>query len=106
MLRKNFGCGNFSLNLEDEKISQKILQICYVTNLDFFNRPNDRVVTRLPSEQDVCETNVGPVEPNAVYPEARGYTIFSKGVVMPGRNDAEMGPEKAHDTRFGVLQPV
>ena len=51
-----------------------------------------RAVTRSSLEREVRGTTVGPVKSDAVLPTAcHRSKIFSK-VVLPGRNDAEIGP--------------
>ena len=44
-------------------------------------------------ERRVCGSNLGQVKSDAVLPTTRQRCdISSKGAVLPGRNDAEMGP--------------
>ena len=44
-------------------------------------------------ERKVCGSSLGPVKSDAVLPTAcQRCDISSKGAVLPGRNDAEMGP--------------
>ena len=44
-------------------------------------------------EREVRGSNLGPVKLDTVLPTARHRCdISSKGAVLPGRNDAEMGP--------------
>ena len=57
------------------------------------NRPVGRAVTRSSLEREVCGSNLGPVKSDTVLPTARHRCdISSKEAVLPGRNDAEMGP--------------
>ena len=50
-------------------------------------------VTRSSLEREVWGSNLGPVKLDTVLPTARHrYDISSNGAVLPGRNDAEMGP--------------
>ena len=52
-----------------------------------------RAVTRSSREREVWDSNLGPVKSDAVLPAARhSCDISSKVAVLPGRNDAEMGP--------------
>ena len=56
-------------------------------------RPVGRAVTRSSLEREVGGSNLGPVKSDIVLPTARHRCdISSKGAVLPGRNDAEMGP--------------
>ena len=56
-------------------------------------RPVGRAVTRSSLEREVWGSNLGPVKSDTVLPTARHRCdISSKGAVLPGRNDAEMGP--------------
>ena len=56
-------------------------------------RPVGRAVTRSSLEREVRGSNLGPVKSDTVLPTARHRcSISSKGAVLPGRNDAEMGP--------------
>ena len=57
------------------------------------NRPVSRAVTRSSLEWEVRDSNLGPVKLDTVLRTAchRCY-VSSKGVVLPGRNEAEMGP--------------
>ena len=49
--------------------------------------------TRSSLEREVWGSNLGPVKSDTVLPTARHRCdISSKGAVLPGRNDAEMGP--------------
>ena len=51
------------------------------------------MVTRSSLEREVWGSNLGPVKSNTVLPTARHRSdISSKGAVLLGRNDAEMGP--------------
>ena len=51
------------------------------------------MLTRSSLEREVGGSNLGPVKSNTVLPTARHRCdISSKGAVLPGRNDAEMGP--------------
>ena len=57
------------------------------------HRPVGRAVTRSSLEREVRGSNLGPVKSDTVLPTARHRcNISSKGAVLPGRNDAEMGP--------------
>ena len=50
-------------------------------------------VTRSSLEREVWGSNLGPVKSDTVLPLARHRCdISSKGAVLPGRNDAEIGP--------------
>ena len=52
-----------------------------------------RAVMRSFLEREVWGSNLGPVKLDTVLPTARHRCdISSKGAVLPGRNDAEMGP--------------
>ena len=54
---------------------------------------HDRAVTRSSLEREVRGSNLGPVKSDTMLPTARHRcNISSKGAVLPGRNDAEMGP--------------
>ena len=56
-------------------------------------RPVGRAVTRSSLEREVRGSNLGPVKSDTVLPTARHRcNISSKGAVLPGRNDAAMGP--------------
>ena len=58
-----------------------------------YNRPVGRAVTRSSLKREVRGSNLGPVKSDTVLPTARHRCdISSKGAVLPGRNDAEMGP--------------
>ena len=53
----------------------------------------DQSATRSSLEREVRGSNLGPVKSDTVLPTARHRCdISSKGAVLPGRNDAEMGP--------------
>ena len=55
-----------------------------------------RAVTRSSLEREVRGSNLGPVKSDTVLPTARHRCdISSKGAVLLGRNDAEMGPAKS-----------
>ena len=70
--------------MEGPKILQEILR---------FHRPVGQAVARSSLEREVQVSNLGPVKLNAVLPTARHpCDISSKRVVLPGRNDADMGP--------------
>ena len=57
------------------------------------HRPVGRAVTRSALEREVWGLNIGPVKSNTVLPTARHRCgISSKGAVLPGCNDAEIGP--------------
>ena len=59
----------------------------------FMHRPVGRAVTRSSLEREVRGTNLGPVKSDTVLPTARHRCdVSSNGAVLPGRNDAEMGP--------------
>ena len=59
----------------------------------FRHRPVGRAVMRSSLEREVRGSNLGPVKSDTVLPTARHRcNISSKGAVLPGRNDAEMGP--------------
>ena len=52
-----------------------------------------RAVTRSSLEREVRGSNLGPVKSDTVLPTAHHRCdISSKGAVLPGRNDEEMGP--------------
>ena len=52
-----------------------------------------RTVTRSSLEREVWSSNLGPVKSDIVLPTVRHRcNISSKEAVLPGRNDAEMGP--------------
>ena len=52
-----------------------------------------RAVTRSSLEREVWGSNLGPVKSDTVLPTARHRCdISSNEAVLPGRNDAEMGP--------------
>ena len=52
-----------------------------------------RAVTRSSLEREVWGSILGPAKSDTVLPTARhGCDISSKGAVLHGRNDAEMGP--------------
>ena len=56
------------------------------------DRPVGLAVTRSSLEREVWGSNLGPVKSDTVLPTARHRCdISSKGAVLPGRNDAEMG---------------
>ena len=68
-------------------------------------RPVGRAVTRSSLESEVRGSNLGPVKSDTVLPTARHrYDISSKGAVLPGRNDAGMGP--TNSLHAGVIQRV
>ena len=55
--------------------------------------PVDRAVTRLFLEREVRGSNRGSVESDKVLLTVHHRCdIYSKGAVLPGRNNAEMGP--------------
>ena len=65
--------------------------ICFFDCLK--DRPVGRAVTRSSLEREVWGSNLGPVKSDTVLPTARHRCdISSNGAVLPGRNDAEMGP--------------
>ena len=52
-----------------------------------------QAVTRSFLEREVCGSNLGPVKSDTVLPTARHRCdISSQEAVLPGYNDAEMGP--------------
>ena len=52
-----------------------------------------RTVTRRWMEREVWGSSLGPVKSDTVLPTARHRCdISSKGALLPGRNDAQMGP--------------
>ena len=52
-----------------------------------------RAVTRSSLKREVWGSNLGPVKSDTVLPTARHRCDISwNGAVLPGRNDAEMGP--------------
>ena len=52
-----------------------------------------QAVTRSSLEREVWDSNLGPIKSDTVLPTARHRCdISSKGAVLPGRNDAEIGP--------------
>ena len=62
--------------------------------LYIWDLPVGRAVTRLPLEQEDRDSNLGPVKWNTVLQTARHRCdISSKGAVLPGRNNKEMGPD-------------
>ena len=70
-----FACANF-----EKKIMPK-------------NRPVGRAVTRSSLKREVCGSNLGTVKSDTVLLTARHRCdISSKGAMLPGRDDAEMGP--------------
>ena len=59
----------------------------------YIQQPVGRAVTRSSPEREVRGSNLGPVKSDTVLPTARHRCDISlKGAVLPGRNDAEMGP--------------
>ena len=65
--------------------------ICFRNNFSY--RPVGRAVTRSSLEREVWGSNLGPIKLGTVLPTARHRCdISSKEAVLPGRNDAEMGP--------------
>ena len=53
-----------------------------------------RAVTCSSLEREICGSNLGPVKLDTVLPTARHRRDVSlKGVVLPGRNDAKIGPD-------------
>ena len=55
--------------------------------------PVDRTVTHSSLEREVRGSNLGPVKLDTMVPTARHRCdISSKEAVLPGRNNAEMGP--------------
>ena len=58
-----------------------------------FYRPVGRAVTRLSMEREVWGSNLGPIKSDTVLPTAwHRCGISSKEAVLPGRNEADMGP--------------
>ena len=56
------------------------------------NQPVGLAITRSSLEREVWGSNLKPVKSNTVFVTARHRCdISSKGAVLPGRNDAEMG---------------
>ena len=81
--------------------SQTTIDICNSNRNNFYltwfesilNRPVGRVATRSSQEWEVWGSNLGPVKSDTVLPTARyRCDISSKGAVLPGYNEAEMGP--------------
>ena len=74
--------------------------------LVFINRPVGRAVTRSSLKREVCGSNFEPAKSDTVLPTARHRCdISSKGAVLPGRNDAEMGPANSlqeYNERFDM----
>ena len=69
-----------------------IPNIYYFFKLQIFSSVG-RAVTRSSLERKVLGSNLGPVKSDVVLPTARHRCdISSKEAVLPGRNDAEMGP--------------
>ena len=63
------------------------------------DRPAGREVTRSSLEREIWGSILGPVKSDIVLPTARyRCDISSKGAVLPGRNDAEMGPANSLHT--------
>ena len=55
-----------------------------------------RAVTRSSLERKVGDSNFGPIKSDTVLPTTRQRCkISSKKAVLPGSNDAEMGPAKS-----------
>ena len=94
-----------SKNGSENGRTQTVILLYY--NQFFFYQPVGRALMRLSLdyiefvtrssistlEWKVCGSNLGPVKSDAVLPTARQRcNISSKGAVLPGRNDAEMGP--------------
>ena len=74
----------------------KYIQICFRCIKKKAHRPVGRAVTHWSLEREVWGSNLGPVKSDTVLPTARHRCdISSKGAVLPGRNDAEMGPAKS-----------
>ena len=62
--------------------------------------PVGRAATRSSLLWEVRDLNLGPVKSDTVLPTARHRcNISSKGVVLLGRNDAEMGPQTRYTLR-------
>ena len=66
-------------------------------------------------EREVWGSNLGPVKSDPVLPTARHRCDISKGAVLPGRNDAEMGPANSlhasayyseHNERFALNMQI
>ena len=65
----------------------------FAQSLYYGNRPVGRAVTRSSLEREVWGSNLGPVKSDTVLPTARHRCdIYSKGAVLPGRNEVEMDP--------------
>ena len=74
------------------------LVIFYLSIL-LLDRLVGRAVTRSSLEREVRGSSLGPVKLDTVLPTARHRCdISSKGAVLPGRNDAEMGPANSLHT--------
>ena len=64
------------------------------------NRPVGRVVNRSYLEREVGRLNLETVKSDTVLPTARHRCdVSSKGAVLRGRNDAEMGPANSFTLR-------
>ena len=76
-----------------ENYSLSLFQ-CQLTSILFwYNRLIGRAVTRSSPERKVKGSNLGPVKSDTALPTARHRCNISlKRAVLPGRNDAEMGP--------------
>ena len=71
----------------------RIVVCAHCIMLSIKYRPVGRAVTRSSLEREVWGSNLGPVKSDTVLPTARHRCdISSNGAVLPGRNDAEMGP--------------
>ena len=78
------------------------------------DRPVGRAVTHSSLEREVWGSNLGPVKSDKVLPTARYRCDISfKGAVLPGRNDAEIGPANSlhalayyseYNERFDLMQ--
>ena len=95
---------------------QKIGLETYSPVKKFLDSPVGRAVMRSSLEREVWGSNLESVKSDTVVPTAhRRCDIFSKGAVLPGRNDAEMGPANAlyasayyseYDEGFDLIQEV
>ena len=58
-------------------------------------------LTRSSLEREVWGSNLGPVKSDTELPTVRHRCdISSKGAVLPGHNDAEMGPARLHASAY------
>ena len=78
--------------LFQREFSRKIL-ICNALLISRLNRSVSRAVTRSSLGREVWDSNLGLVKSDAVLPTFRlRFDISLEETVLPGRNDAEMGP--------------